>query len=229
MITLLHGDNIESSRKELARFKEEAKGKEIRQLDGRSIDEAGLTQALESQSLFGGDTLVIIENLFSKLGKQQKRITQLATILIQAASMTDIILWEGKEVGATVIKSLGTKAKIQLFKIPVVIFQFLDALRPQNVKTLLSLFTQASSRDAPELVFAMIVRRMRQLIMLKDSVTPEGLQGWQAARLTTQTKSFTMEKLFDMYNKLLTIEYSIKSGSSPFTLTQHIELWLTDV
>ncbi len=229
MITLLHGDNIESSRNELNTLKGNAKGKEIRQIDGRTIDETSLTQALESRSLFGGDTLVIIENLFNKLGRQQKRITQLASILVQSALTTDIIVWESKEVGATVLKSFDSKANIQLFKIPVVIFQFLDAIRPQNSASLLTYFAQASNRDAPELVFSMIVRRMRQLIMLKDNVTPEGLAGWQASRLTSQTKSFTMEKLHAMYNKLLTIEYSIKSGSSPFTLSQHIELWLTDL
>ncbi|MBI4065474.1 hypothetical protein HY409_03855 [Candidatus Gottesmanbacteria bacterium] len=228
MITLLHGDNIEASRKELTKLKEEAKGKEVRQIDGRLIDEGSLIQALESQSLFGGDTLVIIENLFSKLGRQQKRIVQLASILVSSQGATDIIVWEGKEVGATVIKSLGTRVNAQEFKVPVVIFQFLDSLRLQNSRSLLSLFSQATHHDAPELIFAMIVRRMRQLIMLKDNVIPEGLQGWQADRLTSQVKSFTMEKLVFMYKKLLDIEYSIKSGSSPFTLTQHIELWLTD-
>ena len=53
MIVLLHGDHIVSSRVDLTRRIEEAKshGKEIRQLDGNTIDAPGLTQALESSSL----------------------------------------------------------------------------------------------------------------------------------------------------------------------------------
>ena len=49
MITLLHGDQIETSRSEFNRLKEAATGKEIRNLDGKTIDAALLTQALESK------------------------------------------------------------------------------------------------------------------------------------------------------------------------------------
>ena len=81
MITLLHGNYPEASRKEYIRVKTEAKGKEIRVLDGKSLDPAALTQALESNSLFGGDTIVFIENLFGKLGRKVKLIESLSAII----------------------------------------------------------------------------------------------------------------------------------------------------
>jgi len=219
MITLLHGNYSESSRKEFIRLKEEAKAKDIRVLDGRSLDAAALTQATESNSMFGGDTIVFIENLFGKLGRKQKLIEALAAIINKSSA--DIILWEDKEVGATVLKNLPN-AKIALFKIPSVIFQMLDGIAPG-----------AAIRDvppeAPELIFAMIVRRVRQLIQLRDGIVPEGLQGWQASRLTRQAKLFTMDKLLHMYKTLLNMEYSVKNGSSPFTTAQYIEQFLLDV
>lgn len=226
MIILLHGDNIEASRDELNRLKAEAKGKEIRQLDGKSADKTSLTQAFESGSMFGGDTVVIIENLFSKLGKKIKLTEELASIIKTAPESTDIVLWEDKEVGATVTKNLGPKAQIKIFKTPVIIFQFLDGLRPGNAGTLLTLFEQLVSSEPSEVVFVMIVRRMRLLMMLKDNVTPDGIVSWQAGRLTNQAKLFTMEKLVDMYKKLLEIEVSIKSGSSPFQLKELLEQWI---
>lgn len=226
MIVLIHGDHIEASRNELNRLKDSAKDKEVRQLNGRTLEVGGLTQALESESLFGGEILVIIENLFGKLGKKTKLISDLAALITRSAETADIILWEEKEVGATVIKSLGTKAKVQLFKTPVLIFQFLDGLRLGNTKILLTLFEQLVATEPAEIVFVMIVRRLRQLIMLKDNVTPEGLQPWQAGRLTNQAKLFTMEKLVSMYKKLLEIEVSIKSGSSPFILSQLLEQYI---
>lgn len=227
MIFLLHGDDIESSRKELNRLRTGAKGKEIRSLDGRNLTDTALTQALESGSMFGGDTLVIIENLFGKLGKKQKLVSELAEVINRSAQ-TDIILWEDKEVGSTVQRSLKG-ATVQLFKTPIALFQFLDSMRPGNANIGLALFQKTLTTHASELVHTMVIRRMRQLIMLKDNVTPDGLQGWQADRLTSQAKSFRMEKLLDMYKKLLDIEYSIKSGSSPFTLTQQLELWLINL
>lgn len=229
MITLLHGDNIETSRSELMRLKDQASGKETRLLDGRSVNEVNLTQALESQALFGSGTLVIIENLFGKLGKKLKLIASLAAIIIRSSNTTDIILWEDRDVSITVIKSLGTGVKVQLFKTPISLFQFLDSLGSGNVKNSLLLFQKTLETHAPELILTMIVRRMRQYIMLKDNVTPEGLQDWQVSRLTSQAKSFTMEKLLSMYQRLLDIEYSIKTGSSPFTLTQHLEQFIIDL
>ena len=229
MIILLHGDNIEASRSEMLRLKDQAGGKEIRLLDGKSVNEANLTQALESEALFGGGTLVIIENLFGKLGKKQKNIADLAEIIIRSSNTSDIILWEDREVSITVIKSLGKAVKIQLFKTPISLFQFLDSLGAGSTKNSLLLFQKTLETHAPELILSMIVRRMRQCIMLKDNVTPEGLQDWQASRLTAKAKYFTMKKLLSMYQRLLDIEYAIKSGNSAFTLTQQLEQLVIDL
>ena len=75
----------------------------------------------------------------------------------------------------------------------------------------------------------MIVRRVRQLILLRDTVIPEGLSGWQLTRLTRQAKLFTMDRLLTMYKKLLEMEFSIKNGSSPFTLRQLTEQFIIDL
>lgn len=224
MMTLLHGNNVVASRAKLmARIDEARKhGKEIRQLDGKTLDVPALTQAVESSSLFGGNVLVVIEGLLIKLGKKEKLAVQLIDILKRSESTIDIILWEEKEIGKTLTALLGSKCSVELFKIPVVIFQLLDTMR-------LDFFHQALLIDAPERIFVMIVRRVRELIMVKDGVTPEGIQGWQAGRLTSQAKSFTMDKLLSMEKKLLEIDISIKDGSSPFPLAQQLELFFIDL
>lgn len=225
MITLLHGDNVEASRIELNRLKSSFVGKEVRVLDGRSIDETNLTQALESQSLFGGDTAVVIEHLFGKLGKKIKLITQLAAILVRASATTDIVLWEDKEVGVTVIKSLGAPT-VKLFKTPQILFQFLDGLAPQRASVLLGMLETLIETSVSEVIFVMIVRRVRQLIQLRDGVTPTGLQGWQVGRLTAQARHFTIEKLVAMHAQLTDIDIAAKTGASPFTLVQQLEQFI---
>jgi len=229
MITLLHGDHVEISRQELTNLKQKASGKEIRALDGRTLDHAVLTQALESTSLFGGDTLVIIENLTRYNAKKTKLLDQLASIISTNAKTADILLWEDKELSATQINRFGKDIQIRLFKTPVVLFQFLDGLKPDSRSLTLTLFEKAVQKDAPELLFTMIVRRFRQLLIVKDGGTPEGISPWQAGKLTSQAKLFTMGKLGLMYEKLLTIEYSIKSGATPFSMKEHIEQWLIEL
>lgn len=231
MMTLLHGNDIVASRAKLIERIDGARrqGKEIRQLDGISADAPALTQALESSSLFGGTVLIVIEGLLTKLGKKEKQAIQLTDIIKKSGETVDVILWEGKEIGKLLIGALGTKASVQLFKTPVVIFKLLDGVAPGRAVALLPMLQEALRIDAAELIFTLLVRRVRQLIQLHDNVTPEGLQGWQAGRLTSQAKSFTMDKLLSMEKKLLEMDISIKTGSSPFPLAQQLELFFIDL
>jgi DNA polymerase III delta subunit len=229
MLTILHGDDTEKSRAQLNSLRQSSDGKEIRHIDGKSLDLNGLTQALQSGSMFGGDLLVIVERFFVTLGRKIKQIGAYAVLLSEASSSTDIIVWEDKELSPGTLKGFGPKASIRLFKTPVVIFQFLDNLKPRNSKFLLTVFESLVELDAPELIFVMIVRRIRQLIMLADHVLPDGMKPWQATRLTNQAKFFTMRELQTMEKQLLAIEYSIKSGQTPLPLKTHLEKFLIDL
>jgi hypothetical protein len=163
MITLIHGGNTVASRAELT-AKISALGTiEVRRLDGSSIDEAMLTQALESSSLFGGQIAVVIENLFSKLGRKLKLIEKLAKKISESGDGIEILLWEDKDMGKTVISGLGAKAKVLQFKLSPLIFEFLDSVRPSNAQVLLPIARKLFQQDAPELVFAMLVKRLTVL------------------------------------------------------------------
>ncbi len=221
MITLLHGDYIEASRKELVHLRSKYPGKEIRELEGRGLDLPALTQALESQSLFGDDTVVVITNLLKALGRKSKQSEAYTALLADRGASTEIILWEDKEVSKTMVGQLG-KVTVRLFSIPTVIFQFLDSVGPGNTKKSLMLFVQLMETEPAEIVWAMLTKRMRQLVTLVGGETPVELQGWQVGRLTTQAKLFSMEKITMVYRSMTEIEYSVKSGSTPFTLAQHI-------
>ena len=226
MITLLHGDNESASRVYLSALKQEVSDTEIRIVDGRQIDEPSLIEAVESRSLFNESVLIVIEQLFGKLGKKQKIQERYAAILKESSKNADIILWEKREAGAVLLKLLGPTASVKLFNIPSVIFQFLDAFEPHSAPKLLGLFKQTVQTEAPELVHALLSRRLRQLLMVFDGTVPPGLQSWQVSRLTRQAKLFTMDKLLTMYQNLLDIEFSIKSGTSAFDMKQHIEQFI---
>lgn len=229
MLTLLHGDNIGSSRNALVSLKASFRGKEVRDLDGKSLDETSLTQAIESGSLFGNDWAVIIENLFGKITKQPKKIESLAKVLTRSAAATHIILWENRELPASVIKSLGKDAKVQVFSYPKLLFQFLDGLRPNDSRRQVEIYQSLIQTEAPELVFSMIVRRVRQLIIVKDKLKPDGMQSWQVSRLTNQAKLFTMDELLSMHKALFRMDSTIKTGASPFSLSELITQFIIDL
>lgn len=226
MITLIHGDNIEESRTALNALKGKLKAKEVRELDGASLEATSLRQSLESQSLFGGEIAVVIENLLSRLGKKTKIAETLIPILCEAGKNTEIILWEGKEIAITTVKKLG-KGEEKLFKTPHIMFQFLDTLAPHRSKQALTLYQKLIlSTEPSEIVFFMVSRRFRQLLMVGGGQSPDGLQSWQIGRLRSQAKLFSLDSLSRLYKKLLEIDFSIKSGATPFSLSSHIRQFL---
>lgn len=226
MITLIHGDNIEESRKVLNALKEKFKERDIRVLDGTSVDLTTVSQAVHSDSLFGKAPLVVFGNALSVLGKKVKRLEQFVEII--NASRSDIILWEGKEVSTSILKYFR-KADIKLFKIPVIIFQFLDSLAPNRSTYLLNTYQKLEETQVTEVIFLMISRRFRQLLMISDGVVPDNMQLWQLQKLKSQTKLFDKTIVHQLYAKLLDIDVSIKSGASPFALGSHIRQFLVSL
>ncbi len=226
MIILIHGDQLEHSRNKLAEHKAAAKDKEIRVVDGKRADQTQLAQALESRSLFGNDVLIVIEGFLSHAKKREKTFVSVLTKLVEVSASSDIILYEEKEIDKSTISKLGTKIQVELFKTPVVLFQFLDSLRPGNARVSLDNFARTVELEPAEVVFVLIARRVRQLIQLADHVMPAGLQEWQAARLTSQARHFTIKQLVAMQEQLLTIDIAIKTGATPFTLSQLLEQFI---
>lgn len=220
MLMLLHGENVAASRAELDRVKATASTKEIRIVEGKSIESAALTQALQSTSLFGGDTLVIIEQLFGSILKKTTLVKERAQILANKSPEIDVVLWEEKEIGKSAINELDAHCKIMLFDLPKTLFQFLDGIGPQHTKSILSLYEQTISTEAPELIHNLLVKRIRHLLMICDGVNPPGMSAWQLGRLTKQAKLFTITRLLSMYHNLTVIEHAVKSGATPFRLSQ---------
>lgn len=226
MITILHGDDSAKSREELNSLRTAAKGKEIRQLEGKTMSDADLIQALSSTSLFGGDTVVIIENLFSGLGKKLKRITELATIIQTQSQECDVILWEHKEIGKTALTGLGKSTVVRIFKLPTIIFQFLDSVKPHAARTLIPLYSELLKYEPAELVHAMLLKRIFQLLAIQSGITPTGTAPWQASRLTNQAREFTLERLTLLYQNLREIEQKRNAGLAIFDLKESTELLL---
>ena len=226
MITILHGDNIEASRAELLRLKKLAGGKEIRQLDGKHLDTTSLVQSLESSSLLGGGLLVIIENFLSSLGKKSKAKDAALAQLRQSAADTEVVLWESKQIELSALKAFAGVSTEKLFKTPVVLFAFLDALGGQPLTSILTHWQALTETEPGEIVHVMIVRRIRELIMAKDGLFSPLLAPWQRGKLTKQADSFTLEKLLAMERHLLGAEYLLKSGGTPFTLKELLEQFL---
>lgn len=229
MIHIYHGENHDLSRKELQKLTDTFKDKELVVLDGKSATLTQLTQSTQSQSLFGGDRLVVIENLLSKRLSKKSADVKVLTMWIKDLKKTDeVAFWEEKELSKTTLNLFGSGIDVAVFKPDRALFTFVESLRPGNQKESLILLHEALSLDAIELIFSMVSRQLRLLLTAKDNGKLE-LAPWQLRKIQKQAHAFTLEHLYTLYHALLDIDVTIKSGLSPFTLKEQVELLITKI
>lgn len=221
MIKILHGDNIVQSRKRLTEILEKARkeGTEIVYLDGTKVTITEVRSALESGSLFGKTKLVVIENLKEK--------PEILTYLKKGKFDNDLILWEQKEIKREIISG----AELEIFKLPPLIFSFLESIRPGSSKESLRLLSELKKGEEPEMIFYMLVRQFRNLILARD-LGASGLFDlalWQQKKFLKQAENFSLGQLLEMYRKLLEIDFKQKTSSDPYSLSSRLDLLTAEI
>jgi len=225
-MTVLHGENTILSRQrlqdEINAFKTKKKG-EVLKFEGNNLSLTDLQQALESLSLLEAHRLIIIENLFSgRTNKEKEKIIA----HLKKINPENLIIWEGKKIDGRVLSSWSTS--VLRFDLPVIIFRFLDSLAPGNATQAINLFHQSLEQDPPELIFHLLSRQVRLLILAAD-LGEKGLnqmQDWQKGKLIRQAKKFGLAKLTKIYKELLQIDWQQKTSRTPFTLVSQLDLFL---
>lgn len=240
MITIIHGDDITTSR--MYFFEEKKKYPDSVLIDGSTLDATSLSQQLSSSGFFQEASPLFITDFFGKK-KAGKELDGL--IKLFSESKQTVFFWEAKTLTP---KQSGVfpNAEVKLFKLPQVLFAFLDALTPHNQRQLLSLFHQALKTSDADMLFYMLIRHIRILLALSEPSILSSIDGnsraskggnltieevarlapWQKKKLLSQVKAFSKEKLIDIHEKLFRIDEAIKTGKSTTTLTKEIDFFL---
>lgn len=230
MLHLFHGEKTDLSRRELSLLREKYPKDEVVELNGKVMSVTDYKQATESASLFGMDRLVIVENLFSRITKRGAELESFLPVILATPVSCEVVFWEEKEIGKTVINKLPRQLDIALFRPDRILFSFLESLKPGQTKLLLDQFEVILKSEATELIMAMLARQLRYLIIVKDlgKRTTE-LTPWQLSKFMRQTEYFSQEDLLKLYRQLYDIEVKVKTGVTPLSLTQELKLFLIGV
>lgn len=217
---IIHGDNQVESREFLTKQINQAKAEdmEIIRLEGKEVNLEQLQQALEAKWLLGKEKFVVVENLLTN-SPSEKIINYLVK-----SQPKNFIIWEAKEIRQNQISRLRTKAR--LFKLPPVIFKFLDSFLPSNGRQSLNLLKQAVGQTSPENVFYMLARQVRYLI-IAHQMGKEGLSdlhSFQQQKIASQAKKFQLSQLLTLHRKLLYIDWQQKTGQAPMDLAGQLDL-----
>jgi len=218
-IILLHGTYTSKSYERLTKFIEVAKKRnwEIVQLSEDSP--LSLSESLSAQSLFVKEKLYILENL-NKISKKElewlkKKSEQLGGTLV---------IYYPDEISKNLLKALPSKIKIEEFKLPKLIFIFLEKIYPRNSKEAIKLFHQIIENEPVEFVFVLIARHFRDLYWVKvDSKTLE-FPDWRLSKLKRQASLFSETQVKEIISELA--EVDIKAKTSQASLISSLDLIL---
>jgi len=78
------------------------------------------------------------------------------------------------------------------------------------------------------LVFYFLSRRISQLIQAKDRHDLKGAP-WQIGKLKSQAKAFSLKQLINFHQKLIDIDFKIKSGQTDISLASQLDLLLLTI
>jgi len=224
MLTIICGENtIEAYNFFLEKKKEFIDKKyEVLEIDSSAIEELIRWQS-KNLSLFASKKVFFTRDLNKKINKKNEKFLKIINQLVADKKIEIFDFEEAVEKRALKIQK---NILIEEFKLPVSIFNFLDSVYPDNLRTVMKNLYLLSKSTAMELIFFMLNKRIRQLLMIKLNQKIKNLQLWQLKKLSYQAKFWPKERLIQFYQTLFQLEIKIKTSSNPFDLKKSLELLL---
>lgn len=206
-IIVLHGSDVVKSYERLKKFIDTARS---RSWEVSFVDESEntLEENLSAMSLFGSERFFILREI-KRLGKKEttwlkKKYTDLPG---------NLIIYHEGELGKTFINSLPNP-KIEEFKLPKLVWSFLELLRPGATGELVRMFHKIIEKEPAEFVFALIAKQFRDLFWVKTDPVSTGFPSWKIGKLKSQASKFSPEKLKEIIGNLGEIDVNVKTGKT---------------
>lgn len=207
-IIVLHGEDTEKSYERLKKFIDTAKE---RSWEVAYLDESpqSFEENISSTSLFGKERFFILQNQNS-LGKHQlewlkKKYTGLPG---------NLIIYHSGDLSTGFLKGLPRDAKIEVYDLPKILWNFLDNIYPGHGGKLVVQLHKLIEKDSVELIFSLIARQIGDLYWAKTEPLSLPYQTWRVGKLKHQAERFEEGELIDLIEKLSQIDINVKTGKS---------------
>ena len=200
-IIVLHGEDTGKSQERLRKFTDEAKKRGWELL----YDEVAATP-----SLFGTGRLTVIRDYKLVTPKILKSLTKITGTFV---------IHHTNNLPQTFLKTLPKDTKVEEFKLPKLIWSFLEHLYPGNSDACIKEFHRIIETDPPEFVFSVIAKHFRVLFWTKTDPGSMQYPSWRAGKLKTQSAKFKEGRLEKIIGSLTEIDVNAKTGKGDLVLS----------
>lgn len=211
-VIVLHGDHTLDSYNRLKKFTDVAKKRNWQVVKIFPKDSLTLPEKLSGTSLFEEKQFYIVQDLkkfkTKELSWLKKNIKNLSGNLV--------IYYEGT-IPKTLLKNLPQPDKIEEFKLPRLIFKFLESFYPKNARNCLKLFHQVIKTEPPEFVFSLLASYLRDVFLAKIDKKSLTYPSWRVSKLSKQAGHFSKNKLKNIISFLAEEDFKIKTSKAEIT------------
>ena len=172
-IIVVHGDHSHTSYERL-RVLVDAASKRGWEIDRIFNKNKNIGETLTFSGLFKKDRFVLIEN-FNLLNKKD---LNLINRRLEVDGITVVIYHPGT-ISKTALKQIKIIHKVEEYKLPKLIWAYLDSFFPGNLKTSLSTLHKLINNEPVEFVFALLTRHLRDVYWAKVDPVDPGTQQCQ--------------------------------------------------
>ncbi|OGM20191.1 hypothetical protein A2714_01170 [Candidatus Woesebacteria bacterium RIFCSPHIGHO2_01_FULL_38_9] len=207
-LIVLHGDNTLESYERLQKFVEVAHSR-VWKVQRAANSSQNLAEVIVSDTLFQEKRLVVIEDwrLFNKSN------LKLLKSKSDELDITIIIYHQGN-LTKTFLKSLPRIDKIEEFKLPKLIWTFLDSFYPGNAKMLFQLLHEITKNEPAEFVFSLLAKQLRDLYWVKTDSSSIPYPSWRVGKLKGQSSKFTTHQLTNLISNFAEIDIKSKTSDT---------------
>lgn len=221
-ITVFHGEDTQGSYQALNDeiLPTKKSGAQIFKLTGKELTLADFFAHTAQDDFFASKKIIVISGLLAR--PKSKVRDQIIAAALQ--SDAEIYLWENKKLTPASEKLL-LGAKQKHFPLQPKIWAFLAKLSPHNDDpAFISLYDTLCAEEDPLYVLAMVIWQVQQLLDILAGT-------WKGApfnknRLQKQAAQFSAEQLTTWHQKLIDLDYQLKSGQLKLGLKQKLLLLL---
>lgn len=208
-IIVLHGDHTEDCYRRLQSFIKEAKKRSWAIARINDNGPLSLAEVLTGKSLFEAQALYILEN-FKNLKTKELEWLKKKAKNIDAT----LVIYNQGSIPKTVISSLPEPKKIEEFKLPKLIWKFLDSFYLGNAKECLGLLHQVIKSEPEEFVFALLARHLRDLCWAKVGADTIPYPSWRVGKLKLQADKFANGQLKEIISQLAKADIKAKTSKA---------------
>ncbi len=223
-ILVIHGAHTIKSYNYLQEiiYKSKSKGWRIEKISKEEY--LSLSEKLTATSLFEEKKLYLVDDV-SKLEK-----TELDWLRKNAKSLDAyLVIYFRNTISNQILKTLPKGYKVKEFKLPKLIWQFLDSFYPKNTNNCLKLLHNVVKTEPEEFIFSLLAKQARDLYWVKLDPKSIPYPSWRVGKLKTQSAKFADGQLKGIIKELTKIDIRVKTSKDNFVdaldflITTHLE------